>query len=289
MFFSWLRPHRDLAAAFIRTDAFSHSERQCRRRELAHRHLRGDGLEIGALHRPLEVEPTRARVRYVDYKSREENRQRYPELADSQIVETDVLDDGFILASVPDRSVDFLIANHALEHSPDPLGTVGCWLGKIRRGGMLFVTVPIAARCYDEGRPLTSLEHFLEDHRQFTGVLRDDVLDTTRDHLREFIEISGANIRRMNRLPPIDAAQNQKLLDELMAGLTDEIRCVTDYTGLMNAHIQRINRIYDVHYHTFSPTSYERFLRQAARADGAELIDVIKNGGGECVGIVRTT
>lgn len=277
----------DTSARCIVADAFAADDLHCRRGALARRHLCGDGVEIGALHKPLPVDPDRARVRYVDYKTREENRKRYAELGAEEIVETDIVDEGFVLSRVDDDSVDFLVANHALEHSPDPLGTVGHWLGKIRHGGILFMAVPIADRCYDQGRMLTSLEHFIDDHRQFTGMATDDILRTTREHVREFIEVSGANIREMNRLPPADPADDARLLSDLMEGLGREVRQAEDYAGLLNAHVQRINRIYDIHYHTFSPTSYERFLRHATALHGGSVIDVSKNGGGECIGIIR--
>lgn len=280
-------PAGGLPRRFILADEFSGPDLSCARETLARRHLRGEGIEIGALHKPLRVDPTVARVRYVDYKTKAENRERYRELAGEEIVETDIVDDGFVLGSVPDDSLDFLVANHALEHSPDPLGTIRRWLGKLRRGGALFVAVPIAARCYDEGRPLTTLEHFEEDHRQFTGLRKDDVLRVTAGHLREFLAISGANIRRMNGLPPADPAQDARLVSDLLEGLTAEVLRASDYSGLMNAHIQKINRIYDVHYHTFSPGSYEDFLRHCGRLHGADLEALAKNGGGECVGIVR--
>jgi hypothetical protein len=48
-----------------------HAEAEGRREELAIRYLSGDGIEIGALHRPLWTPPG-ARVRYVDNVSREQ-------------------------------------------------------------------------------------------------------------------------------------------------------------------------------------------------------------------------
>ena len=120
-------------------------------------------MEIGALHKPVKIRDS-ATVKYVDYKTLEENRKRSPELAGEEIVQTDVVDDGFVLEKIPNSSVDFIVANHALEHSPDPYGTLLTWKDKIAVGGILFVAVPIADRCYDRGRPITTLKHLLEDH-----------------------------------------------------------------------------------------------------------------------------
>ena len=122
------------------------------------------------------------------------------ELIGHNIVNTDVVDDGFILNKFPDRSLDFVIANHALEHSPDPYGTLLRWRRKLRRRGLLYFALPIAEKCYDRGRPLTSLDHLIEDHRLFTALATDQILEVTREHLREFMQISDANIRRMNEM-----------------------------------------------------------------------------------------
>lgn len=47
------------------------------RREIAFRFLNGDGIEIGALHSPLEV-PDTARVRYMDRMPVAKLREQYP-------------------------------------------------------------------------------------------------------------------------------------------------------------------------------------------------------------------
>src|SRR5437879_2368645 len=47
----------------------------------AHRYIKGDGIEIGGLHRPLQVY-NGARVRYVDRLSTEQIREFYRDVAD---------------------------------------------------------------------------------------------------------------------------------------------------------------------------------------------------------------
>src|SRR5690349_12337154 len=74
-----------------------------RRRTIASSYLRGDGLEIGALHNPLKVPPT-ARVRYVDRMGVADLRREYPELSRERLVDVDILDDGETLASVGDAT-----------------------------------------------------------------------------------------------------------------------------------------------------------------------------------------
>ena len=89
--------------------------RACRR-PLSDRYLEGEGIEIGALHRPLAVAPG-ARVRYVDREDERELRRHYPELAELPLVPVDIVDDGETLSTLADASVDFVIANHFIEYA----------------------------------------------------------------------------------------------------------------------------------------------------------------------------
>jgi len=272
---------------FIREDEFSGVEQICNRAAIAAFYLRGNGIEIGALHKPLKVDDTKASVKYVDYKSLEENRKRYPELADEAIVHTDIIDDGFVLSEIKDNSVDFIIANHALEHSPDPLGTLTVWHNRIKPGGVIYVTVPMAELCYDKGRAITTIDHMYNDQLDFQSINKRRILKKTQEHILDFITISGNNIRTMNSLGPITEEEKSKLTRSLMKGLKEEMGKVNTYAGLMYAHISKINRVYDIHYHTFSPYSYEYLLTAFCRNTNARLENVIKNGNGECIGIIR--
>jgi SAM-dependent methyltransferase len=133
------------------------------RGRLADRYLRGEGLEIGALHMPLAV-PRGAAVRYVDRMATPDLRVHYPELARLALVDVDVIDDGETLATVPDGSQDFVIANHFLEHTQDPVGTLRHHVRVLREGGVLYLAIPDKRETFDADRPVTTLEHVLLDH-----------------------------------------------------------------------------------------------------------------------------
>lgn len=133
------------------------------RRELAADLLHGDGLEIGALHFPV-VLPAGVSVRYVDRLSVLDLRAHYPELEDEDLVPVDVVDDGEQLSTIDAESVDFIIANHFLEHCEDPIGTIATHLSKLSPGGALFYAVPDKRYTFDFRRPSTPLEHVLADH-----------------------------------------------------------------------------------------------------------------------------
>src|SRR4051794_4349755 len=132
------------------------------RRELAERYLTGDGIEIGALHRPLVV-PRTARVRFVDREDVAALRRHYPELQDLELVTIDIVDDGESLATLADASVDFVIANHFIEHTQSPLATLRSHLRVLRPGGVLYLAVPDKRHTFDVAREVTPLEHVLHD------------------------------------------------------------------------------------------------------------------------------
>ncbi len=133
------------------------------RRRLAARYLAGSGLEVGALHRPLRI-PSAARVRYVDRMDTPALRAHYRELAAEQLVEVDVVDDGEKLTTQADGSADFIIANHFIEHTEDPIGTLASHLRVLRPGGILYLAVPDRRRTFDVDRPATPLSHVIRDH-----------------------------------------------------------------------------------------------------------------------------
>jgi predicted SAM-dependent methyltransferase len=132
---------------------------------IAARFLRGDGLEIGALHNPLPV-PSGARVRYVDRMPVSGLERHYPELRGKALVPVDVIDDAERLTSVPDASVDFVIANHFLEHCQDPIGALGTMLRIVRPSGIVYLAIPDKRYTFDVDRDVTSPEHLLDDHRK---------------------------------------------------------------------------------------------------------------------------
>lgn len=151
------------------------------RMRIAKRYLSGEGIEIGALHNPLPV-PRSARIRYVDRLPVPELRVHYPELEHEPLVQVDILDDGERLTKIPDSSLDFVVANHFLEHTEDPLGTLLNAFRVLRPGGVLYLALPDKRHTFDSDRPVTPFEHLLSDFHQGPQVSR-------RDHFEEWARL----------------------------------------------------------------------------------------------------
>lgn len=68
---------------------------------------------------------------------------------------------------VPDRSEDFVLTSHVLEHVPNVIVALLEWNRIVRDGGYVFMIVPLkGALVQDAGRELTSLAHFVECYRR---------------------------------------------------------------------------------------------------------------------------
>jgi len=143
--------------------------------------IRGQGIEIGALHAPLEV-PDSALVRYVDRLPVEELRKQYPELDAFTLVDVDIIDDGEVLRTVADGSQDFVIANHFLEHCQDPFGAMKNMLRVLRAGGYLYMALPDKRFTFDVDHPVTTAEHIMRDFEEGPDCSR-------REHFEEWARL----------------------------------------------------------------------------------------------------
>jgi SAM-dependent methyltransferase len=236
-----------------------------KRDKLSHKYLRGEGLEIGALAAPLRVFHG-ARVRYLDNTTRADSIAKFPELAPESIVEPEYLCDGFTMATVPAASQDFLIANHVLEHAPDPIGVLRAWLRVLRPGKIVYVSVPVIDECFDRGRVVTSVEHMLEDFQLSTQGRGDALRERNKEHYAEWLTISLPAIQR-GRGQPADAPSPEALAHE-----------VDDWS----------DRNAEIHFHTFTCASLRRLLERITTSDvlDASLVRIV-DCGVELIAILR--
>ena len=227
----------------------------------------GIGIEIGALHNPLSV-GAGATVRYVDRMDFPSCVARYPELNPNALVHPDIVDDGFKLSSLSDATCDFVIANHVLEHSPNPVQVLKNWCRVLRPGGVVFMSVPIARTCFDRDRPLTAVRHILDDYSLCEGGELKSLHQRNFDHYLDWVRFSRPRIleesgRAVANRTPEETERHARLL--WSAG--DEI-----------------------HFHTFSEISFRDLLEASLSMalPGHELY-AYETLGGEIVAILKKT
>jgi predicted SAM-dependent methyltransferase len=150
------------------------------RQWLSHRFLRGEGVEIGALHLPLYVPPG-TKVTYVDRMSLKDLRTQYPELEKLDLTPVDVVENGETLESFRDGSLSFVVANHFMEHTEDPIRTIKNHLRVLRDDGILYYAIPDRRYTFDIDREPTGLQHLAEDHAK--GAER-----SRKQHFEEWVE-----------------------------------------------------------------------------------------------------
>ncbi len=134
------------------------------REEIARRFLRGDGIEVGALNTPLRLPPD-VSVRYVDCATPDVLRANgYSDVA--MIHQPDIIGDLQSLDGVDDCSVDFVIANHVLEHVENPLRALATISRVLRPGGFAFIALPEKRYTFDRNRAVTPLWHIVRDFQE---------------------------------------------------------------------------------------------------------------------------
>jgi GT2 family glycosyltransferase/SAM-dependent methyltransferase len=170
-----------------------------RREFVASLYLQGRGIELGALHAPLDT-PRWVKVRYVDRMTVAELREQYPELRKETLVEPDIIDDAERLETVEDGSQDFVIANHFIEHCEDPIGAIGTILRVLKPGGVAYLAIPDKRFTFDAERPVTPIDHLLRDHREGPSWSR-------RQHFEEWARLV------MHKDGEEAVAETEKLLD----------------------------------------------------------------------------
>jgi len=123
------------------------------------RHLRGKGVEIGALWRKFPA-PSKAIVWYVDRSDSIKLQREYPQL--NNLIRPDVVADAGQLPFA-DGSLNFVIASHVLEHIPFPLAALRNWYAVLSSGGVLILRIPDKRYTFDVKRARTSLRHLIEE------------------------------------------------------------------------------------------------------------------------------
>ncbi|HEY9910174.1 MAG TPA: methyltransferase domain-containing protein [Thermosynechococcaceae cyanobacterium] len=230
-----------------------------RRRAVTEQYLSGNGLEIGALHKPLEV-PELVRVTYVDRLSVADLREQYPELAGLDLVEPDILDNGETLGTIETDSQDFVIANHFLEHCQDPIRTIANLLRVLKPEGILYMAVPDMRYTFDVHRPITDIAHILRDYQEGPEWSK-------RQHFRESVKF--VDLRFF-----------------LERDISDEVALMPE----IEASVDRYIAIdYSIHFHAWTQTEILELLQTLQRMPDFTPFEVelVQKNGMEIITVLR--
>ena len=97
---------------------------------------------------------------------------------------------------VGNASQDFVITSHVVEHLPDLIGALVEWDRVVRDGGYIYMIVPLKGALAEDGpRPLTPVEHFVDDWRASAHTRSPRV----RRAWRHVTSVDGALLARAHR------------------------------------------------------------------------------------------
>jgi len=95
-----------------------------------------------------------------------------------------------------------VIANHLIEHTENPILALKNWVRVLKPGGRLFVTAPNKDSTFDRDRPVTEIQHLLQDYE-------GNAQNGKKDHFEEWVrlvdKITDAEVdHEVRRLMTID-------------------------------------------------------------------------------------
>lgn len=165
----------------------------------------------------------------------------------------------------PSASYDFVLSSHMLEHSANPVKVLGEWRRVVKPNGTLVVLLPHRDATFDHRRPVTTIQHLMEDFERGTG--EDDLT-----HLPEILELHD-----LKRDPEAGGPESF----ELRSQRNFENRCLHQHVfdtrlaieliNLVQLQIRAVEAVKPMHIAIVAarppdevPANNEQFLRQDA-------------------------
>lgn len=197
------------------------------RRSFLHRHLTepiSSTLEVGALNTPT-IRPGECATSFLDWFSTEELQNRHadnPAVSVDDIAAIDFVVKSRDFARMVTEPVDLAIANHVIEHVPDPIH----WLDQLRQcvkpGGLLFLSIPDRRYTFDyfrrESDAVEVVRANVEGHERPTA-------DAIARHLYYLTKVSHESIWAGDAPPPFEPRMS---FSEALARSTDLAQTYTD-------------------------------------------------------------
>jgi len=193
--------------------------------DFVQRYLKGVGTEIGAFTSPVPgIQPI-----YVD---------KFVEFAGERCL-GDYFGDAVDLPFV-DRSLDYVVASHVLEHCANPIKALGEWFRVLKPGGIAYVVVPDKRYTWDRNRNETPLSHMIDD-------FESGVTDCDDTHIDDFIYgVEWSEIQ-----PDCKASETES-----------QRKAHSEHYKERVAKGEEIN----IHFHVFSPQNFRALATEASSA-----------------------
>jgi SAM-dependent methyltransferase len=95
--------------------------------------------------------------------------------------------EGSDLSLLKDNQFDFLLSSHSLEHIANPIKALNHWRRILKQRGRLVLILPDSSVTFDRKRPITKLEHMIEDYN-------NDVQEDDETHFKEVIDLHDMDL-----------------------------------------------------------------------------------------------
>lgn len=128
-----------------------------------------------------------------------------------------------------DHTLEYVVSSHVLEHVANPVAALAEWYRVLRPGGMIYLVVPDRRHIWDHTRPLTTVDHMIEDYERGTTPC-----DAT--HIDDFAY--GSDWKLLSPATPAEDVPAKQA--ELARGMHEAV-----------ARGEDIN----IHFHTFEPSN----------------------------------
>ncbi|MCH6258215.1 class I SAM-dependent methyltransferase [Puniceicoccaceae bacterium K14] len=158
-------------------------------RSIGYEYLSGKGVEIGAFCEPAPL-GKQCEVSYFDAITAEEAAEKFPEIDPAGLVKVELLGDidkRGLRDAIAEGSLDFIIANHVIEHVANPIAMLEDMVRAVKRGGVVVLTAPDKRFTFDHERSLTTFDHLREE-------FEEEVDHVTDEHYMDFLGHVGKHV-----------------------------------------------------------------------------------------------
>lgn len=184
--------------------------------------LASPGVEIGAFQTPIPgISPV-----YVD---------RFSEYANQPTL-AEYFGDAADLPFV-DSSLNYVATSHVIEHVANPLSAFLEWYRVLKNDGVIYMVVPSRLFTFDRLRPLTAIEHIVDDYR-------NNVTQCDGTHIDDFV--LNVDWREFSPSTPEAGVPNER--DKLLKSYWHAVQSGSEI---------------NIHFHTFEPATMLELIQRA--------------------------